>query len=407
MVQRWIKMKLKALQRSSLYRVARILLLLGLVWSFVDAIYVHHRYSTVPTREPPLLGKEKIYIASIHWTNEVILRTHWIKAVIELAKDIGSENVFVSIQESGSLDDSKGALRMLDLELEAAGIQRRIILDPTTHLDEITKTPAESGWIWTPRNKLELRRIPYLARLRNLVMEPFYEMQREGEKFDRILFLNDVVFNSMDVRNLLSTRNGEYAAACSLDFKTPPEFYDTFALRDSEGQDYLMQTWPFFRSRASRRAMKANTAVPVASCWNGIVAMDAAPFYDNHLAFRGIPDSLSLRHLEGSECCLIHADNPLSSTKGVWVNPTVRVGYSGEAYDNIQPEAPWSSTFEIWTACWKNRFLRWSTTTWFKNQIVYWRLWRWRRGDLSHREPGDFCVINEMHVLVHNGWAHV
>ena len=399
-------MKLRALQRSSLYRVTRVVILLTLLWSFIDAIYVHRRYSQ-PTHDPPRLGHEKIYIASIHWTNEAILRSHWIKAVIELAKDIGPDNVFISIQESGSLDDSKGALRMLDLELEAAGIPKRIILDPTTHLDEISKSPAETGWIWTSREKLELRRIPYLARLRNLVMEPLYEMQREGQKFDKILFLNDVVFTSMDVRSLLSTRDGEYAAACSLDFKTPPKFYDTFALRDSEGQDYLMETWPFFRSRGSRRAMKANIPVPVASCWNGIVAMDAAPFYDHHLAFRGIPDSLSLKHLEGSECCLVHADNPLSKSKGVWVNPSVRVGYSGAAYDDINRRDPWMSTLEIWIACWKNRSLRWTTTTWFKNQIVYWRLWRWRRKDPSHQEAGDFCVINEMHVLVHNGWAHV
>ena len=73
-----------------------------------------------------------------------------------------------------------------------------------------------------------------------------------------------------DVRRLLNTRNGDYAAACSLDFAKPPKFYDTFALRDSSGHDQLMQTWPYFRSSKSRNALKANKPVPVKSCWNGI-----------------------------------------------------------------------------------------------------------------------------------------
>lgn len=68
---------------------------------------------------------------------------------------------------------------------------------------------------------------------------------------------------------LLGTHDGQYAAACSLDFSKPPSFYDTFALRDAEGNEPLMQTWPYFRSRASRRAVKLGVPVPVSSCWNG------------------------------------------------------------------------------------------------------------------------------------------
>ena len=67
--------------------------------------------------------------------------------------------------------------------------------------------------------------------------------------------------------------------------------------------------------------------------------MHAAPFMSNpSLSFRGMPDSLALHHLEGSECCLIHVDNPLSAEYGVFVNPNVRVGYSGEAYEAVHSE---------------------------------------------------------------------
>jgi hypothetical protein len=75
---------------------------------------------------------------------------------------------------------------------------------------------------------------------------------------------------TQDVQRLLDTRGGDYAAACSLDFSKPPAFYDTFALRDSDDHAALMQSWPYFRSRASRDALKASEPVPVTSCWNGI-----------------------------------------------------------------------------------------------------------------------------------------
>jgi hypothetical protein len=69
---------------------------------------------------------------------------------------------------------------------------------------------------------------------------------------------------------LLNTHDGDYAAACALDFSKPPTYYDTFALRDADGEEPMMQVWPYFRSRMSRSAIMANKPVPVHSCWNGM-----------------------------------------------------------------------------------------------------------------------------------------
>lgn len=170
-----------------------------------------------------------------------------------------------------------------------------------------------------------------------------------------------------------------------------------------------MQTWPYFRSRTSRQAVIKNQAVPLSSCWNGMVLMDATPFYNfaSSLAFRGIPDSLAKNHIEGSECCLIHADNPLTPDKGVWLNPDVRVGYSGPANEAIHRSDIWVTMREFVSGIWENRLRRWKFTTWFKKRIVLNRLHAWEREDSNHREPGAHCLINEMQVLVSNGWAHV
>lgn len=140
-------------------------------------------------------GNRKVYIASIHWNNEAILRERWVAAVVALAKHLGPDNVYVSVQESGSWDGSKDALRTLDEQLDGIGVRREVILDETTHKDEMSKTPGAQGWIQTPRGRKELRRVPYLSRLRNLVLEPLKELAKKGEYFDKVLWLNDVVFN--------------------------------------------------------------------------------------------------------------------------------------------------------------------------------------------------------------------
>lgn len=171
-----------------------------------------------------------------------------------------------------------------------------------------------------------------------------------------------------------------------------------------------MQNWPYFRSRSSRKALKDGNPVPVTGCWNGIVAMDAAPFYHQpRLAFRGIADSLAELHVEGSECCLVHSDNYLSREKGVWLNPKVRVGYNGVAYKAVNPDISrsWVSMASVARGIWTNRILRWFTSPWFKEMVVRYRVRQWKNKHPDSEELGISCLINEMQVLVANGWAHV
>ena len=254
------------LRRSPRRRRANVLLLLVCFCNILEVLQIHWnlRSSTDNSRTYPEQPAQRIYLASTHWNNEALLRSHWNDAVIALVKHFGAKNIYVSIYESGSWDGTKDALRSLAKKLEDLGVPKTFILDGTTHTDEIAKIPTGTGWIDTPRGKKEFRRIPYLAGLRNLSLRPLSELAAKGLKFDKILFLNDVVFTvgkayhsnqpsdsiclfciqTKDVLNLLDTNHGFYAAACALDFAEPPSFYDTFALRDSNGEQPLMQTWP-------------------------------------------------------------------------------------------------------------------------------------------------------------------
>lgn len=162
--------------------------------------------------------------------------------------------------------------------------------------------------------------------------------------------------------------------------------------------------------------MISNTPVPVRSCWNGVVVFQAEPFYkDPTLRFRGTPDSLAESHLEGSECCLIHIDNKLSAKRGVWLNPNVRVAYNDEAHKVVNPDTQiWPSPTARMRGVWSNRLARWagSIQRQLERYVVKRRVRLWRRKEGRKEEtvlPKDeeVCLINEMQVLVANGWKHL
>lgn len=78
--------------------------------------------------------------------------------------------------------------------LENYGVERNINLSNTTHLDEMGVLDRAAGWVITLEGKREIRRIPYPFRLRNLSLEPLLNLSRQGQSFDKILFLGDVAF---------------------------------------------------------------------------------------------------------------------------------------------------------------------------------------------------------------------
>ena len=114
--------------------------------------------------------------------------------MLDLVDVFGADNIFVSVFESGSWDDSKAVLQDLDRQLEAKGVKnRRVEVSDVTHKDEMEKTPGE-GWIEKPTGKWHVRRIPYLANLRNKTIKDLIDLHAQGITFDKVLFLNDVVF---------------------------------------------------------------------------------------------------------------------------------------------------------------------------------------------------------------------
>ncbi|PNS19713.1 hypothetical protein CAC42_7680 [Sphaceloma murrayae] len=376
-----------------------------------------------PTRHG---AEERVFIATILWNSGRYMPT-LNGSLLATIDALGRDKVHVSILESGSWDETKGALTGLEGELGRRGVSRRVRLVGETHEGTMRRVlgpwwsrrsdefdlgnwerrgegetweevpvegqegrtrkrviereelerrrrewdraggDREEDWIHTEGGR-EVRRIPYLARLRNMVMQDMVRVEEEGgEKFDKVLWVNDVKFRPDDVVALLDTNDNNYAAACALDFKKNHVFYDTFAMRDINGRPVTTQYWPYFLDPRSRGLLSAAQPVPVSACWNGMVAFDAAVFRNDNqrgvsgASFRGLSNDMAHLHLEASESCLIHADHPLFGRKGVYINPKVRVAYRDSVYDAMQKVGGdgvplWVKARGTWALRWRKVF---------------------------------------------------
>ncbi|KAL4964683.1 glycosyltransferase family 69 protein [Aspergillus stella-maris] len=280
---------------------------------------------------------EKVYIAaSLYDRSGDIAGGSWGQSVLKLIDLLGEENVYLSIYENDSGPAGAGALQ--DFEAKVA-CNKTIVYEE--HLDLSTLEA-----VTTPDGMKRIRRIEYLAKVRNRALEPLTSLSET--KFDRLLYLNDISFDPVDALQLLfSTHvddNGiaQYRAACAVDFINPFKFYDTYATRDLQGYGVGIPFFPWFSNAGdatSRKDVLSGTdAVRVRSCWGGMVAFDAqyfqfpraGPEQNDTLSFRASHDT----YWEASECCLIHADiqdvpiNPEDiADTGVYMNPFVRVAY--------------------------------------------------------------------------------
>lgn len=198
-----------------------------------------------------------------------------------------------------------------------------------------------------------MKRIAFLAEVRNRALRPL-----EADSpvyYDRILFINDVIFDPLDAIHLLFSSNvdadgrAQYGAVCALDFINAFKFYDRFATRDLEGYELGVPFFPWFTNAGNgisrQDVLDQKDAVRVRSCWGGMTAFEAKWFIGKSEKGAGhdLPplDVSPMRFRyeedpfwESSECCLIHADltylrhgPEITTDSGVYTNPYIRVAY--------------------------------------------------------------------------------
>ena len=167
-----------------------------------------------------------LYIAANFRDNAATVPAFTVE-LLKLAADVGPPNLFVTVYESGSAD---GTPRLLDdarRALEAAGVATNI---------------TANG----PLTRRGRQRIDFLADARNELLKPLRAMAHE-RRFDRVVFVNDVLFEAGDVRKLLAVGAD---VSCGTDFipigeahkiyrpavdDKYPIFYDAWVARTLDG----------------------------------------------------------------------------------------------------------------------------------------------------------------------------
>ncbi|KAI9780441.1 MAG: hypothetical protein M1839_006715 [Geoglossum umbratile] len=320
---------------------------------------------------------EKVFIAA-NIIDEDLIRGAWGQAVLGLIDVLGEKNVYLSIFENDSGAGTREAL----VELSRKVPCNSSIVSEHLPMDEIPSVILPSG-------RKRVKRVAYLAEVRNRALRPLNKNSLVATKFDKLLFINDVIFNPLDAAQLLFSTNIDpstgltrYRAACAVDFIKPFKFYDTFATRDLEGYSMGLPLFPWFanagQAESRKDVLRGTDAVRVKSCWGGMVAFEAKWFQDlgegdgessnggdvdnskigvevrdganiqsndssispSTLRFRSEPDLF----WDSSECCLINADlqylsphprSPSSPDVGIYVNPFIRVAYSSFTFASL------------------------------------------------------------------------
>lgn len=375
--------------------VILVLLLLSI------AAFLPSPYTRYPAHYPDLwemgatertgnLQNEKIFIAA-NIINEDLIRGKWGEAVKELVHLLGSQNTFLSIYENDSGPGTKAALEELRESVSCKTSLLKFLWCLslyTTGNASIVSTSLPLSMI--PTIKPEFighpitKRITYLATLRNLALAPltiplanldpplptapdalttssnnsnFHPVPLHPSNYTKILFLNDVVFSPQEAVYLLfETNGGFYSGACAMDFDNPIKFYDTFGLRNTQGDGIGLPLYPFFTPGISRSTLLSGSdSVPVKSCWGGMVAFNAALFTrsndSKHPSVR-FRSEQSEEMWEASECCLIHAD--IDDANHTFVNPFVRVSYTPKTFRWLKAA---TRIERVWV--WPHRFLSW------------------------------------------------
>ncbi|KAI1857214.1 hypothetical protein JX265_005731 [Neoarthrinium moseri] len=323
--------------------------------------------------------QEKVFISvSLYDQGGHLAAGSWGRRLLELVHLIGPNNVYLSIYENDSGAEGEGALESLKDRLSC---RHRIVSDPHVSTDGFPT-------VTMPNGNERVKRLAYLSEMRNRALRPldlFDETEWGVKEFDKILFLNDVAFQPLDAANLLFSTNlvdgrTKYLAACGLDFMYPVLFYDLYAQRDAEGFSGGIPIFPFFSTQGqgiSRAAVLAQSdAVPVKSCWGGIVAMQAkyvqnldrtlpTPDFQaigSHVVNPSAPQKITAPvrfrnepeiFFDACECCLFLADVAQAAKTqgakelGTYVNPYVRVAYDESALSWLPWVRRWERLFVL------------------------------------------------------------
>ncbi|KAF7439839.1 capsular associated protein [Pleurotus ostreatus] len=289
---------------------------------------------TTSSAQQPLYARNKAsdqdltehkYFFAINLYNSFDVIPDLFATLFRVAAILGYHNVFISIYENGSTDQTKALLRIFDALTRSLGMRITI------------RTSQRTRGAFN-------HRIEYLAEVRNAAFVPLHELRdSEGEYFDSIIFMNDILPCVDDLLELVwQSRNNNAGITCAADYMyhdeiQAPVFYDNWVARDINGT--ALENAPFesiFHHADSSMRFQRHLPVQVQSCWNGIAVLDPAPFYEPpHVRFRMA--RITNGECSASECSLICNDYWEAGYGRIMMVPRVKLAYDRRVFDIIHP----------------------------------------------------------------------
>lgn len=141
------------------------------------------------------------YFFAINLYNSFDVIPDLFSTLFKVSAILGFQNVYVSIYENGSTDQTKALLRIFDALCRSAGLRVQI--------RSSTRRRGDFN-----------HRIEYLAEVRNAAFVPLHELRdAHGEHFDSIVFMNDVLPCVDDLLELIwQSRLNNAGITCAADY---------------------------------------------------------------------------------------------------------------------------------------------------------------------------------------------
>jgi len=265
------------------------------------------------------------YFFAINLYNSFDIIPDLFATLFRVSSILGYQNVYVSIYENGSTDQTKALLRIYDALCRSVGLRVKI------------QTSMRTRGAFN-------HRIEYLAEVRNAAFVPLHDLRNtENEYFDTIIFMNDILPCVDDLLELIwQSRRNNAGITCATDYMFhdelgSPVFYDNWVARDVNGT--ALENAPFesiFHQPFSQERFQRHLPVQMQSCWNGVAILDPAPFYaPPHVRFRMA--RITEGECSASECSLIGNDYWDAGYGRLLMVPRVKLAYDGRVYDIIHP----------------------------------------------------------------------
>ncbi|OMJ08136.1 Alpha-1,3-mannosyltransferase CMT1 [Smittium culicis] len=184
--------------------------------------------------------------------------------------------------------------------------------------------------------------IEYLAKIRNKALEPLYKELSSSRKYDKIVFMNDVLFCKNDILELIYQSDLQGSDfTCPLDIHgvgtNPPqiEFRDGWVARDIKGGFFYNKLDDLFDHEESKQRISQNLPFQVQSSWNGVAVLNAEPFYLKDTPIRFRRSKVGTNECSASECSLICNDFWSLGYGRIIVVPKILVSYNLRDVDLI------------------------------------------------------------------------